>query len=160
MKRFISVLGISTLCLLIFSINITAEASDKGAKVAYSLPDCDNFNISLSKSLGINPGPSIGSNGVKKVVLDAGHGGKDAGCSGKNSKEKDIALDITLRVGQLIKKHHPDVEVIYTRKMDEFIPLHERAAIANENKADVFISIHCNTTQKRNSAVGTETFVM
>ncbi|MCB0688117.1 MAG: N-acetylmuramoyl-L-alanine amidase, partial [Saprospiraceae bacterium] len=160
MKRYLSAFSTLSLGLLIFCFSITANASIKGAKVAYSLPDYDYFNISLSNFDDVDPIPSIGSDGVKKVVLDAGHGGKDGGCSGKNSKEKDIALDITLRVGQLIKKHHPDVEVIYTRKMDEFIPLHERAAIANRNEADIFISIHCNTTAKRNSALGTETFVM
>ena len=160
MKRFILAFSFLTFCLGIYSPSITAKAPNKAAKVAYSLPDCANFNISLSNPDEIDPIASIGSDGIKKVVLDAGHGGKDDGCSGKNSHEKDIALDITLRVGQLIKKHHPDVEVIYTRKRDEFIPLHERAAVANRNKADVFISIHCNTTAKRNSAIGTETFVM
>lgn len=160
MKRFISASGILTSALLVFCLTITANASDKAAKVAYSLPDCDYFNISLKNLNENDPLPSIGSDGVKKVVLDAGHGGKDAGCSGKNSREKDIALDITLRVGQLIKRHHPDVEVIYTRKIDEFVPLHERAAIANKNQADLFISVHCNTTPKRNSALGTETFVL
>lgn len=160
MKRFISAFSFVTFGFLIFNQHITVEASVKAAKVAYSLPDCANFNISLSNASENDPLHNVGANGVKKVVLDAGHGGKDPGCSGKNSKEKDIALDITLRVGQLIKKHHPDVEVIYTRNKDEFVPLRERAAIANRNKADVFISIHCNTTAKRNSAVGTETFVM
>lgn len=160
MKSFISAFSFLTFVFLFFSHHTMAGASVKAAKVGYSLPDRAKFNISLNDVSENNPTPSIGLNGIKKVVLDAGHGGKDAGCSGKHSKEKDIALDITLRLGQLIKKHHPDVEVIYTRKIDEFVPLHERAAIANRNKADVFISIHCNTTAKRNSAIGTETFVM
>lgn len=136
-----------------------AHNISNAAKVGYSLPDLVNFNISLN-----DPGAALtyelGRGGVKKVVLDAGHGGKDPGCSGKHSHEKDVALDVTLRVGQLIKKHHPDVEVIYTRDRDMFVPLHERANIANKSQADLFVSIHCNTTAKRNSAMGTETFVM
>jgi N-acetylmuramoyl-L-alanine amidase len=96
---------------------------------------------------------------VKKVVIDAGHGGKDPGAIGSRSREKDITLAIALKVGGYIEKYIPDVEVIYTRKTDVFVPLHQRASIANENKADLFISIHCNAT-KSSSVNGTETFVM
>lgn len=83
--------------------------------------------------------------GVTKVVIDAGHGGHDSGCLGKKSKEKDIALGIALKLGQLISDKYPDVKVIYTRKTDEFIELHERASIANNARADLFICIHCNS---------------
>ena len=82
--------------------------------------------------------------GVKTIVIDPGHGGKDPGCNGEVSKEKDIALGIALKLGDYIEKNLPDVKVIYTRKKDEFVELEERAQIANRNNADLFISIHCN----------------
>ena len=96
---------------------------------------------------------------IRTVVIDAGHGGKDTGALGKTSKEKDIALAVALKVGNLVKKNLPDVKVIYTRSTDVFIPLVERANIANRNNADVFISIHCNSAENP-KAYGTETFVM
>jgi N-acetylmuramoyl-L-alanine amidase len=96
---------------------------------------------------------------VRKVVIDPGHGGQDPGAIGAQSKEKDIVLAISLKLGNYIKQNFDDVEVIYTRTTDEFIPLHRRAQIANENKADLFISIHCNASRS-NRAYGTETFVM
>ncbi len=96
---------------------------------------------------------------VDVVVLDAGHGGKDPGALGKNSREKDIALAIVLKVGQYIEENIPGVTVIYTRKKDEFIELHERANIANENHADLFISIHANWWSNTRST-GTETYTM
>ena len=97
---------------------------------------------------------------VRKVVLDAGHGGKDPGCHGHHTKEKEVALAITLELGRKIEAAYPDVDVIYTRETDKFIALNERAAIANRNKADLFISIHCNYIGARNRATGTETFVL
>lgn len=96
---------------------------------------------------------------VRTVVIDAGHGGRDPGALGKHSQEKDLALSIALKTGAYIEQYLPDVKVIYTRKTDKFIPLHERAKIANENHADLFISIHCNAN--RSSRIyGTETYVM
>lgn len=94
------------------------------------------------------------------LVIDAGHGGKDAGALGKRAKEKDINLNVALAFGRYVEQNCPDVKVIYTRKNDVFIPLHERAAIANRNKADVFISIHTNSVASRKPVTGLETYTM
>ena len=94
------------------------------------------------------------------LVIDAGHGGKDAGAVGKFSKEKTINLNVALAFGRYVEQNCPDVKVIYTRKTDVFIPLHERAAIANRNKADVFISIHTNSVASRKPVTGLETYTM
>ncbi len=96
---------------------------------------------------------------VKKVVIDAGHGGKDPGTSGRISKEKDVALAIALKLGKLIEDNIAGVEVIYTRTGDTFPGLVDRADIANKNGADLFISIHCNAVGNH-SVEGTETWVM
>jgi N-acetylmuramoyl-L-alanine amidase len=97
--------------------------------------------------------------GIKKVVLDAGHGGHDSGCHGKNSLEKELALKIVLKLGEQIESNFPDIEVIYTRKTDVFVPLYERIGLANKKNADLFISVHCNWISNGNTR-GTETFVM
>lgn len=98
---------------------------------------------------------------IDKVVIDAGHGGKDPGTRGLFSKEKDVALKIALELGRIIKENLKDVEVIYTRKNDTFVELDNRAEIANKNDADVFISIHCNAVPaNRDIIYGTETYVM
>ena len=95
---------------------------------------------------------------LKKVVIDAGHGGHDSGCHGSSAYEKHVALAVSLKLGKLIEHYFPDVEVVYTRKTDVFVELHRRAQIANENQADLFICIHCNSGPK--TAYGAETFVM
>ncbi|QNK79043.1 N-acetylmuramoyl-L-alanine amidase [Winogradskyella sp. PAMC22761] len=91
------------------------------------------------------------------VVLDAGHGGHDSGNVGNGHSEKNIALKVTLEVGKELAKD-PNIKVIYTRKTDVFVELHERANIANRADADLFVSIHCNAHSSQ--ASGTETFVL
>jgi len=95
---------------------------------------------------------------VRTVVIDPGHGGHDSGCHGSSAYEKHVALSVSLKLGKLIEKYFPDVKVIYTRKTDVFVELFRRAQIANENNADLFICIHCNSGPK--AAFGAETFVM
>lgn len=97
---------------------------------------------------------------IKKVVIDAGHGGHDSGCHSSDGVEKKNALAMALKLGQKIKENYPSIEVIYTRDKDEFIELHRRAQIANKAKADLFISIHCNSTDEKSGAYGTETYVL
>lgn len=95
------------------------------------------------------------------VVIDAGHGGNDPGAIGKNGKEKNINLNVALKLGRLIESGSPSTRVVYTRQTDVFVPLHRRAEIANNAKADLFISIHTNSVASRNSQVkGTETYTL
>jgi N-acetylmuramoyl-L-alanine amidase len=82
---------------------------------------------------------------IKTIVVDAGHGGHDGATKGLFSREKDIALQVALRLGKAIEENIKDVKVIYTRTSDVFVPLYERIGVANRNKADLFISIHCNS---------------
>lgn len=94
------------------------------------------------------------------VVIDAGHGGHDPGAVGRISKEKNINLKVALKLGNLIKQSSDDVKVIYTRSKDVFIPLDRRAEIANEAKADLFISIHTNALAKNKTATGASTWTL
>ncbi len=98
---------------------------------------------------------------VFTVVIDAGHGGNDPGAIGRKGREKNINLNVALKLGNLIQQNCSDTRVVYTRKKDVFVPLHRRAEIANEAKADLFISIHTNSLASRNSKVsGTETYTL
>jgi N-acetylmuramoyl-L-alanine amidase len=115
------------------------------------------FFISSAPAQSLENGSS--NNKVKIVVIDPGHGGHDPGALGKKIKEKDVVLAVGLKLGKYIEDNFSDVRVVYTRKTDIFIPLDERAMIANKNKADLFISIHANSLPK-SPAIGTETFVM
>ena len=96
-------------------------------------------------------------NDVFTVVLDAGHGGKDSGNRGNQYYEKHIALNVTLKIGAILKRNS-DINIIYTRKSDVFIPLNKRADIANSSKADLFVSIHCDA--HTSNAYGAGTFVL
>jgi len=96
------------------------------------------------------------------VVLDAGHGGKDPGNLGTGrlkKTEKDVTLDVVLKVGKMIQEKFPDVQVVYTRSGDSFPTLKDRVSLANKSKADVFISVHCNANANA-GAYGSESFVM
>lgn len=94
------------------------------------------------------------------VVIDAGHGGHDPGAVGKLTKEKIINLNVAIKLGRLIENNCPDVKVIYTRKTDVFIPLQRRAEIANNAKADLFISIHTNALAKNKTTKGASTWTL
>ncbi len=98
------------------------------------------------------------------IVIDPGHGGKDPGALGSSTKEKDITLRVALQLGRILKANIPDVKIVYTRLNDKFVELYRRAEIANEYRADLFISLHCNSlpykTPNRQSVKGTEVYVM
>ena len=96
------------------------------------------------------------------IVIDPGHGGKDPGTIGVTGlREKDVALNIGLKLGALLKKHLPEVKVVYTRSTDVFIPLYRRGQIANEAGGKLFISIHCNSTARKPSPTrGTEVYIL
>jgi N-acetylmuramoyl-L-alanine amidase len=112
--------------------------------------------VHAQKVSGLDP------NRIRTVVIDAGHGGKDPGAIGTGrykTAEKDIALNVSLLAGKYISEAFPDVKVVYTRSDDRFVELMERSQIANRVKADLFISIHCNSNEKK-EPVGSETYVM
>ena len=138
----------------------------KASKRKFQLYSCNficvyRLLIFIVISLIIIPlqGRNRPSKGLETIVIDAGHGGKDPGAVVGNAREKDIVLDIALKVGSFIKAKLPDVKVIYTRRTDVFIPLFERSVIANKNNADLFISIHANYCPTP-SIKGTETYVL
>ncbi|MEZ4952559.1 MAG: N-acetylmuramoyl-L-alanine amidase [Saprospiraceae bacterium] len=117
-------------------------------------PDSNVFVITPEFKL---TGPS--SYQINTVVIDPGHGGHDPGCIGHSSREKHIVLSIGKYLAAGLKAQYPNLNVIMTRSTDVFVPLHERASIATENKADLFISLHCNAFS-RTAAQGTETYVL
>ncbi len=96
---------------------------------------------------------------IKTIILDAGHGGEDLGCMGKHAIEKDISLQVTLKLGAYIKAYLPDIHIIYTRESDIFVSLSDRTKIANDSFGDLFLSIHCNAVRKQTKIKGAETYV-
>ncbi len=97
---------------------------------------------------------------IRRVVIDPGHGGKDPGCHGRQAREKDIVLGIALELAALLEQQYPGLEVLLTRDEDVFVPLNERAELANKARADLFISIHCNYIRGSAATRGSETYVM
>jgi N-acetylmuramoyl-L-alanine amidase len=133
---------------------IPAARPAVAAKVSSEAPSAalasENSSRSMTRALGLK---------VNRIVIDAGHGGHDYGTIGPNGVlEKDVVLDVALRVSKLVQERM-GAEVILTRSDDTFIPLHERTAIANEHKADLFLSIHANSSPAPEVA-GTETFFL
>lgn len=117
-----------------------------------------SFAVLMFAGVYKTPGVSRKS-GINTVVIDAGHGGHDPGCHYGKFQEKNITLAIALKLGRMIKANYKDVRVIYTRNDDTFVPLIDRAGIANKAKADLFISIHVNANHKP-GVFGTETYTM
>lgn len=93
------------------------------------------------------------------VVIDPGHGGKDPGAMGPNAREKDINLNVSLKLGELIKNNCSDVNVVFTRDVDKYVPLQDRSNIANKANGDLFICIHTNASKSK-SAYGSETYTI
>ncbi len=115
-----------------------------------ALPTRDGQST-LTRALGLKIG---------RIVIDAGHGGHDTGTIGPTGlMEKDICLDVALRLGKIIHQRLPGAEVVFTRSDDTFIPLEERTRVANESKADLFISIHANSSHDH-AARGIETYYL
>jgi N-acetylmuramoyl-L-alanine amidase len=118
-------------------------------KISNSLNGFLNYTLLLSLlliSCAATGQPRKGGFKFETVVIDAGHGGKDPGAHGAYSLEKDVALSIAKKVQELIKKDLTDINVVMTRSTDKFIELNKRSEIANENHANLFISIHCNSS--------------
>lgn len=129
-----------------------ADKSDAEKEVAaVAARPTRNGGITLGRAMGLKIG---------RIVIDAGHGGHDTGTIGPTGMmEKDVALDVALRLGKLIEAKIPGAEVVYTRTDDTFVPLESRAPMANQAKADMFISIHANSSRDRN-ARGIETYYL
>ena len=117
-------------------------------------------SITVFSFIGKNGKPGVKNQKViQTIIIDPGHGGHDGGAKGQYSNEKDICLDVSLKVGAMIEKEFPDVKVLYTRKTDVYPALHARADFANENKGDLFLCIHVNSapSQRKSELTGYKT---
>lgn len=152
---------ILTSSAVLFGFNISLAAFGLGpGKVIQSprIPTDKQRNYSWSDSLLQK---SNAPYQLKTIVIDAGHGGHDPGCHGASAHEKHVTLAIAKKLAEQLQQRFPGLKVVLTRDKDVFIPLYERADIANKNNADLFISIHCNAMPGNNSGTyGTETYVM
>jgi N-acetylmuramoyl-L-alanine amidase len=125
-------------------------ANTPSAPTAPSAPSSNGVGgFSIARQLGL---------GVSRIVIDPGHGGHDPGAQARGLNEADLTLDIALRLEKLLQKE-PGLEVVLTRRTDVYIPLEERTAIANREGADLFLSIHANTSRNK-SARGVETYFL
>jgi N-acetylmuramoyl-L-alanine amidase len=149
-----SILFLSTSLVFGSDFNFPLTTTPNADKTSFTFRD-GNFEITFDTKKKVSNDYKI-----KTVVIDAGHGGRDGGCSGKNSREKEIALAVAKKLRDKMNDHYPTVKVIMTREKDVFIPLHKRASIANKNNADLFISIHCNYIVGASHIHGSETYVL
>lgn len=136
------------------NIHPGASADQSGHNLAEALPTPalnQDPRLSLTRELGLK---------INRIVIDPGHGGFDTGAKGSHGLlEKDVCLDVALRLGQMIQENIPGAQVVYTRKDDSYVPLEERTAIANAANADLFISIHANSSDSR-EVRGVETYYL
>ena len=162
-QKNIAILRIVILMMSIAGVSTTstyANAYDYAVQSKYDKPT--QYFSWQGNDLALMPYlKSLNPNKKKrfKIVIDPGHGGHDSGASGKNSKEKDLVLTMALKLEKYLNKNLPEVEVLLTRNTDVFIPLFTRIQYANEENADLFISLHCNYISNPKTR-GTETFVM
>lgn len=122
--------------------------------VTIAIPFVLLFGFQIKKQ----PNQSKQPGTIKTIVIDAGHGGKDPGCHGSSSHEKNVCLAMALELGRKIKEGYPEIKVVFTRDKDVFVELDDRAKIANKANADLFICIHANSASA--TAYGTETYVL
>jgi len=139
--------------------------AERNAFISNSVAKYGRFVIVASMSivlmLGLPAAKSVRvSTGLNTLVIDAGHGGLDPGCNGNNEIfEKDVTLGVALKLGKILKDSLPGLKVLFTRTTDKTLKLWERPNLANDNRADLFISIHCNANNNR-TAAGSETYFM
>ncbi len=143
-----------TFRLNVFLLSIIVLTSSASTKI-----------LQKSKNIAKNTTNVLQKYKMKTIVIDAGHGGSDPGALGKVSYEKQVTLAVSLKLGELLAQHLPEIKVIQTRSKDVHVKLYERATVANKNSADLFISIHCNSldvkkTPKNKAVAGTEVFIM
>ena len=150
---------ISSAAILGFNISLAAFGFGPGKVIqSHRIPTDKRINYSSSDSLLQKFNASYQ---LKTVVIDAGHGGHDPGCHGASAHEKHVTLAIAKKLAEQLQQRFPGLKVVLTRDKDVFIPLYERADIANKHNADLFISIHCNAMPGNNGGTyGTETYVM
>ena len=138
---------------------------ERNAFISHSVAKCGRFvwvaSLSIVLMLGLPAAKVVRvSTGLNTLVIDAGHGGLDPGCNGNNEIfEKDVTLGVALKLGKILKDSMPGLKVLYTRTTDKTLKLWERPNLANDNRADLFISIHCNANNNR-TAAGSETYFM
>jgi N-acetylmuramoyl-L-alanine amidase len=138
----LSFFNVNLTLLILFIVNTNINGKNPGNNIIYS----ENINIHPDS--------------VFTIVIDAGHGGKDKGTSYGNVYEKDITLAIAKKIKTDIEENANNIKVILTREKDSFIPLYKRVRIANRARADIFISIHCNSYTKNRNINGSEIYVM
>lgn len=140
------------------------KITDKSREMLVRLSGIVRYGLVAAVAFGsvVAYGQDVASSGGKKlttIVIDPGHGGKDPGAIGSKFREKNVVLNVSLKLGKMLNDSIPDLKVAYTRDDDTFVPLNERAEFAIKNSADIFVSIHANSS-KNKTVYGSETFLL